>query len=592
MEQIILAVILIGIIFLYVSQIISIEMTSLLILPVLAIACPFMKLNDILSGLSSPATITIICMFILSAGMMKAGSLNPLTKFLSSVARKNFFLFTLCLATIIPLLSAFINNTPLVVMMIPVLFTVARNNNIAPSKLLIPLSFLSILGGTCTLIGTNTNILVNQIYIDLTGQKGFGMFDFTPLGLGYMLAGSLFIIFVIIKILPNRNSLSALMTRKDTAKYVTEVCLPEKSPLSGKSIKKFLQREKNIKIIELVRHEQIFAGKDVLPLDFESGDALIIEASAENIANFMGQYFELPEAVTSRINVNVHAKNMMLDEAVVLPDSDFVGNTLGELKLFRTYGVIVLGVQRGGRHHRKSLAEMEVRAGDVMLVQSDDAGFEKLRVSNQVLLLDNKIDTTKKRYHSYLAIAIMLGVMGVASLTPVPLAIAAIVGCMVLVMTKIITMNEGLAAVDSKVVLLLVGAIPLGIAMEKSGLALTLANAIFDIVKDYPHWVFLSVFYLFTSLITETLSNKATAVLLTPIAIQFSIVMGVDPKPLLMAICFGASASFMTPIGYETNIIVMGPGGYKFTDFLKVGIPMNLIMWIIATILIPQFYPF
>ncbi|MFI3291018.1 MAG: SLC13 family permease [Opitutales bacterium] len=590
--QIILTIIFCIIVFLYMTQLLALEITSILILPVLALCCPYMTTADIFSGISSPATITIICMFILSAGMLKSGALEPLSNYLSKQAKKGYINFLLHLAVFVPIISALINNTPLVVMLVPVVLAVARENSIMPSKLLIPLSYFSILGGTFTLIGTNTNILVNQLYIDMTGKSGFSMFEFSPMGSVYMIIGLVFIMTIGLKLLPSRTSLSAILGKSSTAKYVTELSITKKSPLCGKSIEEAFTKDSKIRVLQVIRNEEIYALSKLKEIELQADDDLIIEASVDNITKYLGSHLDLPENAKTDNKLKLQSMKVMIDEAVVLPDSKFVGATLESLKFSRNFGAVVLGIQRGGRHHKRFIASMEVRAGDLLLLQSDQDGFDRLRDTGDVLLLDKPVASNKSKKNAYLSLLIMALVIGGATFTSIPLVILAIIGCAAMFLLKIIDMNEGFGAIDSKVILLLVGAIPLGAAMQKSGLAQLIADTLLGLTNGMPNWVVLSMFYLLTSLLAEIVSNKATAVMLTPIAIQFAATLGVDPKPFLMAICFGASASFMTPIGYATNTIVMGPGGYKYVDYLKIGIPLNILMWIIATILIPIFYPF
>ncbi len=589
-DQIILTLVITAVMTLFITRWVRIEVAALLTiaaLPLFGLVEP----SQALAGFSSPATITIASMFVLSAAISHTGSLDFLRDTLRKHARGSKQRLMLLLAAFVPLSSAFVNNTPVVVMLVPVVLELARDMEEKPSRLLIPLSYLAILGGTCTLVGTNTNIVVHELYRN-AGGPGFGMFDFTPLGIVYLTGGVLFMLLVGQRLLPDRTSLSAMLSRKSTAKFVTELCVPGSSKLVGMKAGELFAKSKKIRLLEIVREETVILAPKAGDVELEADDALLIEGGAQQLASFMQEHqVELPTAVADGERVQLQSMELMLGEAVVLPMSSFVGQTLAELGLNRRYGVKVLAVMRRGKHHRYNLRTMVLRPGDVLFIQADESGFEKLRDADEVLIVDETSRTPTQKKHRWVALGTMGGVVAAATFTSVSLMVAAVLGVAIIIMTRCIRFNDALKSIDTTVFFILAGTIPLGIAMEETGLATLLVDNMLNALEGAPPMLLLSLFYLLTAGLTQLLSNQACAVLLTPVALNMAVQLGIDPKPLLMAICFGASASFMTPLGYATNTIVMGPGGYTFFDYVRIGLPLQLLTWLMATFLIPVMWP-
>lgn len=590
-QHLLLTLIIIVVMTLFITRWVRIEVTVILTLAMLPLT-GLLSPDQAFQGFASPATITIASMFVLSAGMMRTGALDFLKEGLRKHAKGSQLRLFLLLAAFVPLASAFVNNTPVVVMLVPILLELCREMDIKPSRIMIPLSFLAILGGTCTLIGTNTNILVDQLYRE-AGGDGFAMFDFTRLGLVYLIGGVLFLIFIGPKLLPERSSLSAMLSRKQSARFVTEVCLPASCKLLGRQAGEVFGQIKSVKLLEMVRGEEVIMGPGMKETPLAADDVLLVEGDSRDLAEFMTEHgVTLPTVVEDNARVPMHSLELMMGEAVVLPGSPFVGLTMAELELNRRYGVKVLAVMRRGRHHRYKIRTMVLKPGDVLLIQASDEGFNRLRETGAVLIAEELESTgartQPKRWTSGL---IMIGVVVTASFTPLPLVAAALLGVALLIILRCLRFNEALAAIDTTTIFILAGTIPLGLAMQETGLAGAVVDQIVGMLHGGHPVFIISIFYLMTATLTQLLSNQATAVLLTPIALSLATQLGVHPEPLLMAICFGASASFMTPIGYATNTIVMGPGGYTFTDYLKIGVPLNLLTWFLASVLIPFFWP-
>ncbi|MBN1443768.1 MAG: SLC13 family permease [Planctomycetes bacterium] len=590
---------------LFISQWWPSEITALLIitaLPLLGILDP----SEAFSGFSSSATITVGAMFIISSGLLRSGALTFVTLRLADLSRGSPRRLLLLLALLVPPASAFLNNTPIVVIMVPVVLSLCRQFDIKPSRLLIPLSFFSILGGTCTLLGTSTNILVNDLYGKLSAKMagswdaapfdlrgGFGIFDFTPVGLVYLAIGTLFLVLFSERFLPERSSLTGLLHPERKADFVTEVTIRPESPLVGKPVKEVFEGSP-VRLLELMRGEEIILAGQARDHVLEPDNSLIVEGRPPEIDSFLRTSgTDLISVIEDDARVPMRTIELMLAEAVVLPDSSFEGRTVSDLGLNRRFGVKVMAVQRQGRHHRYRIRAMKLHAGDVLLVQADPMGLNALRETEEVLVVEGVDRTLQRPKKAPIAIGVLLGVVALAALNlpQLPIAVLAVAGAALLLVTRSIRADEALRSLDAAVLLIIAASIPLGLAIEKTGLARGIVQTVVQIFGEAHPVVFLSAFYLLTSILTAFLSNSTVAVLMVPIALSLAQELRINHEALLMAICFGASASFITPIGYQTNTIVMGPGGYTFRDYVKIGLPMSLILWAAATIAIPIFWP-
>jgi di/tricarboxylate transporter len=620
MDSVLLLVILGGAIALYVTQVVRIEVTSLGVIVALALT-GILEPADALSGFSSPATLTVGSMLVLSAGLQRAGVVDYVGRLLSSRAGSGGVrrvLLMLAVPTV--LFSAFINNTPVVALMIPVALTLARRSSVAPSKLLLPLSYFSILAGTCTLFGTSTNILVDQLH-RASGGSGIGVFEFAPLGLIYLAVGSAYIFLAAPRLLPERKGLGDLLAVQAPGHFVTEVVLKAGSRYVGKELRQAFPESREVSVLQVVRGEEPHL-RPAPDFRLEEADVLFVESSARSITHvFADPDLERGTAVADEERVPLHTLlageglerptdilemrpgepeagpervgqvDLRMAEAVITPNSRFIGRRVRRLGLSRKYGVQVLALRRLGRQHQYQLRDFRLNAGDVLLVQGEPAALRLLNEEGDLLLVEGVESTLTFPQKAPVAIGILAGVILIATLGIAPLAVLALAGVGLLIATRCLDARDALRALQPEVVLLLAGTIPLGTAMEKVGLASQAAQALVAAVGEHGPWLLVAGLYVMTSLLTEILSNNATAVLLTPIAIGIAAHLGIDAKPLLVAIAFGSSASFSTPIGYQTNTLIMGPGGYRFTDYLRFGLPMNLIMMVVASLCIPLFWP-
>ena len=591
MDKILFLAILSGAMTLFVTQRVPVTITALLTITAL-VGTGLIPLDAALSGFASPATITIGAMFVLSAGLIKTGALEPLTAKLASWAEGSYFKLILAMALTIPLASAFMNNTPVVVMLVPVVMALGRKFSISPSKMLMPLSFFAILGGTCTLIGTSTNLLIGEIY-HARGGTQLGIFDFTPLGLLFLLFGGGFILVFGKRLLPLRDSLSSLLPVGQRSKYVTEVTVHEGSPLVGQKVADIFPGSGSIRFIQLIRREDFFIGNQAKDMVIALDDALILEGGPGDLANLLStEKVALGTVLEDSARVPMRTFSLSMFELIVLPDSSSIGSRLSELQLYRHFGVKVMAIQRGGRHHRMAIRGMRLKGGDMLLVQGDMNGIAALKDSPEFLVVEDVEEHIQKPHKAGQAISIMAGVVLLATLTPIPLAFWALLGVCLMVLTRCLRSEEAIRALDFNVLFLLIGTIPLGDALIRTGLSEDLAHFLVVVIGQGHPFLMVAGVYLVTNLLTHLLSNTAVAVLMTPLALGLATETGVDPKPLVMAVAFAASTALATPIGYQTNIIVMGPAGYKFGDFVKAGLPLCLLLWAIATVAIPFIWPF
>lgn len=595
-DAIITTLVIIGAISLFISEKLSIDVVAMLIMGTLVLT-GVISPQESMDGFSNSATMTVAFMFVISAAILKTGSLQYITGTLTSVFRNHYQRGVVLLMLTVSAVSAFINNTPVVAVMIPVTTQIAKNSNRAASKLLIPVSYASIFGGTCTLIGTSTNILVSGI-AEQNGITGLSMFSFTPIGLVFIAVGSLFMIFIGQKMLPSRQSSEGDNLESSMLEYLAEIEILKESGLSGISILASpLVKELEIEILELRRNKTTLnlpQGDTVL----RAGDILKVRCDVEKIRQVKDQLKVKVMAYSDAGDEDeISTESNAFVELVIPTNSELEGKSLREFDFRRRFRAAPLAIRHREEVLNERLQDVKLRAGDVILCEMKSHFLDQHKSNNRdqntpFIILSEQGILNFNRKQFYLVLSIIIAVIGSAAIGLVPIVTSTMLGVVALVVTGVLNMKEVYRAIQWPIVFLLAGALSLGVAMQNSGLASMIATFIVDHFAAFGPVAILAGIYLLTSLLTELMSNNATAALIAPLSIATAIELDLSPLPFLVATMFAASASFMTPIGYQTNTMIYTAGGYKFRDFLKVGVWLNLIFWIISIVLIPYFFPF
>lgn len=578
-------------IFLFATEKLPVDLVALLVMSAL-LASGIITAQEGVAGFSNSATVTVGAMFVLSAGLFRTGAVNHLGTLVNAVARKSSFMGILTVMISVGFISAFINNTAAVAILLPVVVAMAKETGVAPSKLLMPLSFASMFGGACTLIGTSTNILVNSIVVE-HGLEPLSMFEFTPFGLVVFVVGTLYMLLIGIPLIPSRSGENDLQGKFKLDAYLTELLVHPNCASVGKRLDEApLISELDLAIIEITRDGEPLAELPSRETTILAGDVLHVRCSLEGIKKLQGRK-DVSVSGTGKLSLDdMVTENTVLTECVVAPNSSIEGKTLKQLQFRDAYGAITLAIRHRDKVRREKLARTPLSAGDVLLMNVNRDRLEMLS-QNFGLVLMNEITLPKfRRTKMVPALLIVFAVILLAALNIMPILVSAILGCVGMVLTRCITMEEAYEAIDWHVIFLLAGVLTLGVAMEKTGGAILISDLIINSLGGYgPHAVLGALFFASFSL-TNIMSNNATAALLAPIAIATAQAMSVSPRPLIMGVTFAASLSFMTPVGYQTNTMIYGVGHFRFSDFLKVGTPLNLIFWVVATMVIPLVWPF
>ncbi|WP_090172702.1 SLC13 family permease [Neolewinella agarilytica] len=548
-----------------------------------------------LEGFSNGATLTVAFMFVLSAALLKTGALQMVAGRMAERFRRRPRYATLLLMLMVAFVSAFINNTPVVAVFIPIVVRIAASAKINPSKLLIPLSYASILGGMCTLIGTSTNILVSGI-AESKGINGFSIFTLAPIGLVLLAIGVVYLTYFGSRLLPNREAENSLADQFALHDYMAEIVILDNPKLAGRRIMDSpIVREFDMDIIEVRRDGARFT---LPPGDFRlaADDTLKVRCDREKIKSLKDWVRIVDGANSVRLmGTGLDRDNSSLVEMVITPNSEFVGKTLRQVDFRRSYRAVPLAVRQREETLHERLYELPLTAGDVILAEvKSHYMIELQRIEQQqdspFILLSSDAMSDFKRTRFYFVLLTILAVIGMATAGIFPISIAALIGVCTLVLGRTLSMQEAYEAIDWKIVFLLAGALSLGKAMGNSGLDQDIAGLITGSLNSWGVYGLIALLYIVTNILTELMSNNATAALLAPVAIAAAQQMGMDPMPLLVTVAIAASASFMTPVGYQTNAMVYSAGRYKFSDFTRIGTPLNLICWLVTTLLVPLIF--
>ena len=589
MEKLQCLAILLGAIVLYATRLVPVEVTSIGIVIALVLA-ELLAPAEALSGFSNPGTLIVASMLVLSAGLQRAGVVDYVAGLLGRWATGGPRRVLLVLALPTAAFSAFMNNTPVVALMIPVALALGARASVSPSRLLLPLSYLSILGGTCTLLGTSTNILVAELSREAGGPE-IGMFAFAGPGLVCLAAGALYLLLVAPRLLPARPVLGQLLSARAPGRFVTEVVVPDAGPYPGRPIGQAFPTDRDVTVLEVVRDEEplLQPGPDFA---LRSGDVVFIESTAKGLHGLLArEELDPASAVADGERVQIGQVDLHIAEAVVTPNSRAIGRQVRGLGLTRRHGIQVLALRRGGRHHARNLRERRLRAGDVLLVQGEPESLHTWNEEGDVLLVEGVAQELTFPRRAPAALLVFAAVVSLAAAGAAPLVVLALGGVAAMLALRCIDVRQAARAVDPTVVLLLAGTLPLGLAFERSGLAADVASYLIGLGNAVGPVGLLTGVFLVASLLSAVLSNAATAVLLLPVVLDLAGELELAATPLLIALAIGASASFVTPIGYQTNTLVMGPGGYRFRDYMVLGLPLTLVLAGAVTASIPLFWP-
>ncbi|MBP6681966.1 MAG: SLC13 family permease [Halioglobus sp.] len=557
-------------------------MAALLLLSITGILGP----DEALSGFANAGLMTVAAMFIVAAAIRSSGGVDLVVeRVLGRPTGARGALVRLMLPVVG--LSAFLNNTPVVATMIPAVSQWARRIKVPSSSLMIPLSYASILGGTITLIGTSTNLVVNGQYQVLTGKPGFALFDIAPIGLICALVGTVFVVFAAPLLLKVRRSPD--QTFADTRSFTFEVAVARDGPLVGKSIQQAgLRHLERIYLAEIEREGSVITA--VTPEELlRGGDRLVFVGETEAIVDVL-RINGLVAAVGSQPALERKVPERRLVEAVVAEYCEIVGHTIRDGRFRDRYGAVVLAVARNGEHIRGRLSSIILAPGDLLLLEMRPGDVERLRQSRDFLLMNVLDHELPDHSRALLSWAILGGIIALATTGIMSMLNAALLGVATMLATRCISPSEARRSLDLPVLVTIAASFALGNALEKTGAADFLGNSIVAAAGN-DAWLLLALTYLSVMVLTELITNNAAAMLMLPVVLAITHTAGLNDVPYVMAVMMAASASFATPIGYQCNLMVYGPGGYQFSDFLRIGVPMNLLMALVTIVAIPFIWP-
>ncbi len=552
------------------------------------VASGALSTEDMLSVLSNGAPATIAAIFILGGALTRSGALDAVSRVIRRRAQEEPRAMVLGLLLGAMALSAFVNNTPAIMVLIPVTISLAASLDMAPSRLLIPLSYATILGGMCTLFGTSTNLLVNGVVRD-QGLEGFGVFDVTPIGLAAAAGGLIYLALIGKHLLPDHAPPAGVGAgrRASAARFMIEALVGAESPLVGEKLQESrLWAENTIRVIDVLRGDQSLR-RSLADVVLREGDRLVLRADAADLSALHDEgLLNLPGGALE----TVQSRRSTLMEALVAPGSILIGRQLLHLRLRRRYGVYPIAGHRRGQNLAARFETTPLETADTLLLEGAPEDLRRVAEDFGLIMLSEPPDRSFRPEKAPIAIAAVVGMVALSALNVLPIAGAAVIAAAVVLATRCVDTDEAMSSIDGALLLLIYAMLAMGKALETSGAVGLIVSGLEPIFEMAPVWVTLFALYLLTSVLTELVTNNAVAVMMTPIALNLAAALGLDPHAAALVVMVAASASFATPIGYQTNTLVYAAGGYRFTDFLKIGAPLNLLIGVIAVTMVHTFY--
>lgn len=586
-----ISLILAGTIYLLVTEKISIDLTAIGIIVVLVVT-GLLTPREAVSGFANPAVITVGAMFVVSRGLMRTGGVEFLGRQVIKVARTNITAALALILVVVALASAFINNTPVVILFIPVVMAMCCELGLSPSKFLIPVSYASILAGTCTLIGTSTNIIIS----DLSAQYGYGpisMFELAVVGVPIAVCGLVFILFAAPRLLPGLANPTCQLRDGDHRKYLAELKIHADSKFIGMHpLDVSAGKYADLEMIELICEDQIYQPlRDDKTIQAES--ILLVKGSLNNLVAILHEEgVDLPFRENGLL-LGAQKDAPIVVEVLIAPGSTLHGRRLENTRLAKDKDINIIALKRQGYHlGERKLYNVRLKTGDILLIWCSNSKLDALRSEQDYLIIEDVYEELVHKRKALWAAINFICMIGTAALGLADIMTCALIAAFLMIITGCLQMRDAYRSMQGDVLLLIAGTIALGTAMEKSGASVVYADAFLGLFAGLPPTAVLGGIIVLTSISTQILSNNATAVLLLPIAVSTALTIGVDPKPFIIGVCIGASACFASPLGYQTNLMVFVPGGYRFIDYLRLGIPLNLFIVGAGMTLIPIFWPF